>query len=92
MQMILLRAGQVGVLTEKQAGLRLGAFKKKYQLEEPGKLPAPPKRLGRLERLTYRALIDEEITTSRAAEILGTPSADVRAELRNWVDQESASG
>jgi Zn-dependent peptidase ImmA (M78 family)/transcriptional regulator with XRE-family HTH domain len=89
MQMILLRAGQAGILTEKQAGIQFGALKKKYPTEEPGKLPPAPKRLGRLERLTYRALIDEEITTSRAAEILGIPLAEVRDELRNWMDRES---
>jgi len=89
MQMILLRAGQCGILTEKQAGTQFGALKKKYPGDEPGQLPLAPSRLGRLERLTYRALMDEEITTSRGAEILGIPLAEVREQLRWWMERES---
>ena len=91
MQMIIVRAGQAGILTKEEYGRQLGMLNKKYQKEEPVKLPPVPKRLGRLARLTYRALAAEEITTSRAAEILEIPIADVRAKLRKWMDGKVSS-
>ena len=43
--------------------------------------------LTRLERLVYLALLREEITLSRAAEILGKPLVQVRTVFQQWLEE-----
>jgi len=83
MQTILVRAAQSGLITDKQAGAQIG-YIKKHKLDETFALPPLLITLDRLKRLTFTALINEEITASRAAEILETPLTEIREELSRW--------
>ncbi len=85
---IIRRAGQIGIISQKQMGQQLGVLNKKYPDVEEPQLP-PPSGLTRLERLVYLALIREEITASRAAEILGKSLVEAREELNRWMEEES---
>lgn len=82
----LIRAGQFGIISKKQMGQQIGVLKKKYPDREQPTLPKPSC-LNRLQRLTYQALLKEEITTSRAAEVLGESLTEVRQELRQWTEE-----
>jgi len=88
MQMVVTRAGQVGILTEAQAGKQFGWLKKKYGINEPYKLSDLPG-LSRLKKLTYTALLNGEITSTRASEILDLPLREVKKELSEWALQEA---
>ena len=89
MRTVLFRAGDLGLISKRQAGQQVGILNKTYGKEnEPVKLPVPkpeerPRR--RLERLTYRALLKEKITTSRAAEVLNQPLFEVRERLAEYL-------
>lgn len=87
MRTILFRAGALGIISQKQAGQQVGVLNKRFGIEnEPVILPEPSKvAQTRLERLTYRALLQEDISTSRAAEILGAPLSDIRRSLMNYL-------
>jgi hypothetical protein len=41
-----------------------------------------------LNRLVYQSLIEEKITTSRAAAVLGEPVYLVKEELGRWLSEE----
>ncbi len=86
-QTILIRANQVGILSQKTFNAQFGSFKKKFDKEEPGTLKKEQTGLTRLERLTYRALVEEKITISKAKEILGKPLSEIKKELVSWMDQ-----
>jgi len=87
MRTVLYRAAQTGLISKKQQGQQIGTLTKKYGKDkEPFDLPEP-NHLNRLERLVYQALINEEITTSRAAEILGKPFIEVRESLSKWLEE-----
>lgn len=81
MRTVVMRAGQLGLISQMQAGQQLGMLDKMFSRNnEPAQLPAlkqPP----RLRRLVFRALLDREITSSRAAEILGMSVIQVRKEM-----------
>lgn len=87
MRTVLLRAGNLELISKRQAGQQVGVINRDYGKEsEPVMLELPLNRpLGRLERLTYRALISEKITTSRAAEMLDKPLLDVRERLAAYL-------
>lgn len=87
MRTVLFRAGALGIITQKQAGQQVGILNKRFGVEhEPTALPEPQEvPQSRLARLTYRALLREEITTSRAAEILGAPLGEIRKHLANYL-------
>ncbi len=91
MRTVLLRAGYLDFISKRQAGQQIGILNKKFGKEdEKPKLPVPrPENtpIGRLERLTYRALVGEKITTSRAAEVLGKPLFEVRERLSKYLDK-----
>jgi Zn-dependent peptidase ImmA (M78 family)/DNA-binding XRE family transcriptional regulator len=84
---VLMRAADLGLISERQRGQQLGRLRAAYgAYEEPGdKLPRP-QGTQRLERLVMAALVNEEMTTSRAAEVLGRPLPDVRRELDRWLE------
>ena len=84
MRTILYRAEQVGIITKRQFGMQIGKLDKAYGKNAEGNPLPQPKAVRRLERLTYRALADDKITVSRAAEILGTSIIEVRNELAGW--------
>jgi Zn-dependent peptidase ImmA (M78 family)/DNA-binding XRE family transcriptional regulator len=87
MRTVLYRASQTGLISKKQQGQQIGTLNKKYgKDDEPFHLPEP-EHLNRLERLVYQALIKEEITTSRASEILGKPFIEVRESLTKWLEE-----
>ncbi|MEL6232036.1 MAG: XRE family transcriptional regulator [Cyanobacteria bacterium J06627_3] len=83
---ILYRAGQLGLITKKQQGQQIGVLKKKYGVNEQPKLPTP-EHLTRLERLVFLALLREELTVSRAAEVLDKHLMDIRQQLANWMEE-----
>lgn len=86
---VLYRAAQVGLITKKQCGQQMGSINKKYGNDH--EKPVLPKASGltRLERLTYLVLIKEDLTTSRAAEILDKPLVKVRQNLAAWMEDGS---
>jgi Zn-dependent peptidase ImmA (M78 family)/transcriptional regulator with XRE-family HTH domain len=86
---VVVRAHQAGIISQEQLGKQLGTIQKKHGVTEP-ELPALPKlsELGRIERLTFRALAQGLITVSRGAEILSKPLADVRSSLNDWMERE----
>ncbi|MGG6264341.1 ImmA/IrrE family metallo-endopeptidase [Leptolyngbya sp. AN03gr2] len=84
----LYRAEQAGLITKQQKGQQIGILNKKYGAEEElPKLPSP-QRLTRLKRLVYTALVKEEITASRAAEILEENLRIVQKDLLEWLHQD----
>jgi Zn-dependent peptidase ImmA (M78 family) len=86
MRTVLVRAEQAGLLSKKQTGQQIGAIDKKYgEHAEPVELPRSQIQT-RLTRLVFAALMDERITTSRAAEIMGRPLAEVGEELTRWIE------
>ena len=87
MRTVLFRAGELGLISKRQAGQQVGVLNKAHGKEsEPVTLHLPLERpLGRLERLTYRALIQEKVTTSRAAEVLDKPLLEVRERLSAYL-------
>lgn len=89
MRTILIRAYQVNVISPAQKRQQYDALDNKYgrTREEPALLP--PQTLRRLERLAYQALLKEEITTSRAAEIMGKSLVEVHNELQKWMVEGS---
>ena len=90
MRLVLIRANQVGMTPTTLKRQQYDALDKKYgPTKELPELP-PPRTLRRLERLVYQALLKEEITTSRAAEILGKPLVEVRRELQDWLEEGNA--
>jgi Zn-dependent peptidase ImmA (M78 family)/transcriptional regulator with XRE-family HTH domain len=87
---VLYRTAQLGLITKTQMGQQMGWLNKKYgRRDEAPKLPQPST-LTRLQRLTFRALVQEDITTSRAAEVLGWPLHTVRTQLKNWIEVDQS--
>lgn len=83
---VLRRAADFKLISKKQAGQQMGILHKQYGAEnEPGELQQP-NTLARLERLVFTALVQERITTSRAAEVLHRPLIEIRTELGKWMD------
>jgi Zn-dependent peptidase ImmA (M78 family) len=86
---VLFRAAELNLISRKQAGQQVGIINKEWGKEdEPYPLTLPSKdksATGRLERLTYTALLEDKITSSRAAEILGTRLSDVRSQLADYL-------
>jgi Zn-dependent peptidase ImmA (M78 family) len=91
MRTILIRANQVGMIPTTQKRQQYDALDKKYGPTKEEPVLPPPQTLRRLERLVYQALLKEEITTSRAAEILGKPLVEVRRELQGWLEEGDRS-
>lgn len=84
---IILRAGDVGLLTAKECGLQFGYLNKnKTDLMENNRLPQPAG-LRRLKRLTYKALLDGSITSSFAKELLDAKLSEIALELKDWQKQ-----
>lgn len=86
MRTVVLRAGDLGLISKHQAGQQVGVLNKRFGKEpEAPPLPEPQGTRGRLERLTYRALVNERITASRAAEVLGASLGEVRRQLADYL-------
>jgi Zn-dependent peptidase ImmA (M78 family)/DNA-binding XRE family transcriptional regulator len=88
MRTILVRAGQLGIITQRQAFQQIAKINAKYGKEDEPVNLKRPESLRRLNRLVYQALIEEKITTSRAAEVLGEPVYSVKEELGRWLSEE----
>lgn len=84
MRTVLMRAAQAGCISKEQAGRQIGSLNAKYGREKEDYPLDEPKRLTRLERLVYQALLEDELTALRAAEILSVPLAEVRQKLSSW--------
>lgn len=85
---ILRRAGELGLISQDQAGRQIGVLNRKYgPKSEPGQLP-PLKEPSRLQQLVFRALVDGQLTASRAAEILGTTVSHIRKEMEAWFEND----
>ncbi|MFN3337044.1 MAG: ImmA/IrrE family metallo-endopeptidase [Thermomicrobium sp.] len=87
---ILIRAAQLGYISERQKGQQIGALKKSNPpFGEPtvGALP-PPQDLSRMKYMVLGALVAEMISASRAAELLGKPLHQVREDLQAWAPED----
>jgi len=84
MRTILVRAGQLGIISTRQSFQQIAKINEKYGKEDEPVDLKPPESLRRLNRLVYQALIEEKITTSKAAEVLGEPVYTVKEELGRW--------
>jgi Zn-dependent peptidase ImmA (M78 family) len=88
---VLMRAADLNLISDRQRGQQLGKIRKEHGThDEPGEKLPKPLATKRLERLTMLALVSEEITTSRAAEILGEPLVTVRDKLARWLERAPA--
>ncbi|KAI9132598.1 XRE family transcriptional regulator [Acaryochloris sp. CCMEE 5410] len=83
------RAAQIGIISKKQCGQQIGVLNKKYGADREEPTLAKPEGLTRLERLIYRLLVNDELTASRAAEVLGTPLPEIRDILAKWMEEDS---
>lgn len=90
MRTVLMRAHQVGCISKEQAGRQIGSLNSKYGRDSEGAPLALPKHLSRLQRLVYRCLLSDEITTARAAEVLNLSIGEVRDQLEGWAEGERA--
>jgi len=86
MRTVLYRAAQAGIISQKQQGQQLGQLNKKHGLANEPVTLLDPEHLTRLERMVFLALLQDAITLSRAAEILGTPLMELRDTLNNWLE------
>lgn len=91
MRTILIRANQVGLIQFAQKKQQYDALDKKYGPTKEDPELSPPRTLRRLERLVFQALLMEEITTSRAAEILGKPLVEIHRKLQSWLEAGAVS-
>lgn len=90
MRTILVRAGQLGIISTRQSYQQIAKIDKQFGKEnEPYDL-TPSQSLRRLNRLVYQTLIEEKITTSKAAEVLGETVYAVKEELGRWLSEELA--
>lgn len=84
---VLMRAADLGLISERQRGQQLGKLTAAHgRLGEPGGELRAPQGTRRLERLVMVALLGEEMTTARAAEVLGQSHSEVREELARWLE------
>lgn len=87
MQTVVLRAHDVGLLTQKDCGMLLGYLRKhNIDLKDGNRLPALAG-LSRLKRLTYKALLNGSITTTFAKDLLDSKLSDIARELKEWEKQ-----
>ncbi len=86
---VVFRAGDLGLISKQQAGQQVGVINKLYGLndERPKLTTEEDERrpMGRLQRLTYRALLADRISESRAAEVLAVPLAEIRQQLQGYL-------
>jgi Zn-dependent peptidase ImmA (M78 family) len=84
---VLMRAADLKLISERQRGQQLGKLVAAHGRHgEPGDSLPRPQGVRRFERLVVVALIKEEITTSRAAEVLGQSHLAVREQLDRWLE------
>ena len=75
MQAWVYRAKDLGILSQAAAERLIRWFRREgWHRDEPGD-PIPPEEPGRMKRLVLRALAEDLISESRAAELLGMPLA-----------------
>jgi len=88
MRTVIVRAFQTGMTTRKLYGAQFS----KIQAElgnNTGSIELIRQDLRRLKRFVFTALLKEEITSSRAAEILGKPLPEILEELGLWLEEGS---
>jgi Zn-dependent peptidase ImmA (M78 family)/DNA-binding XRE family transcriptional regulator len=90
MRTILVRAEQLGIISSRQSFQQIAKINEKCGKEDEPYDLKPPESLRRLNRLVYQALIEEKITTSKAAEVLGESVYSVKEELGKWLSEEIA--
>jgi Zn-dependent peptidase ImmA (M78 family)/DNA-binding XRE family transcriptional regulator len=84
---VLMRAADLGLISERQRNQQFGKLTGAYgRFGEPGQTLPKPQGKRRLQRLVMVALLREEMTTSRASEVLGQPHPEVRDELARWLE------
>jgi Zn-dependent peptidase ImmA (M78 family)/DNA-binding XRE family transcriptional regulator len=88
MRTILVRAAQLDIISSRQSFQQIAKLNEKYGKVNEAVDLKPPGSLRRLDRLVYQALIQEKITTSKAAEVLGELVHAVRNELAKWLSEE----
>jgi len=90
MRTILVRAGQLGIISSRQSFQQIAKINEKFGKEDEPVVLKPPESLRRLNRLVFQALIEEKISASRAAETLGEPVHVIRDELAQWLSEDIA--
>ncbi|ADD67422.1 helix-turn-helix domain protein [Denitrovibrio acetiphilus DSM 12809] len=86
MRTILVRAAQVGIISNALCFKQIRAIDEKYgKKSEAGDLEK--KELRRLKRMVFVALVNEEISSSKAAEILERPLYEIKEELGQWLEE-----
>ncbi len=91
---VLTRAFQVGLIGKKQFGQQLGKLNQKYgkKAEEPPLLEGPEvKENKHLVELVFKLLVLEEISMSRASEVLGISLGEVERRYIDWLRGEDVS-
>ena len=84
---VLMRAADLSLISERQRNQQLGTLTKVHgRYGEPGGELPSPQGTRRLQRLVMVALLREEMTTSRAAEVLGQSHLEIRDELGRWLE------
>jgi Zn-dependent peptidase ImmA (M78 family)/DNA-binding XRE family transcriptional regulator len=84
---ILYRAEQAGIISKTQSGQQMGILNKQCGGKDKDLIESklqPPEPLTRMERMAYTALLEETISISRAAEILGEPTSKVAEVFKTW--------
>lgn len=75
------RLADLAIISQSEYALCMRMFSKRgWRRREPGK-PVEPEHTGRLERLVQRAVAEDIISVSRAADFLNRPLIEVRREL-----------
>lgn len=89
---MLMRLGQVGVLADHVVAYAFRTYARSWRHAEPDPIPdkqglAAFEKPRRFERLVYRALAEQLISTVRAAELLDKPVAEIEIGLRGPREQ-----
>jgi Zn-dependent peptidase ImmA (M78 family) len=86
MMAVLYRLGQCGILSEsKQKGYYIAFSKAKWRTKEPGE-PYPNEQTYLFKQMVYRALSEDYIGESKAAELIGVSLSTFHKERKLGVD------
>jgi len=88
MRTVLVRAAQVGTISQGLCKKQINTINAKYgDKKEPVELKKVE--LRRLKRMVFTALLNGQISSSRAAEILEKALYEIKEELGKWLEEET---
>ena len=90
MSAMIFRARDAGVLNQTNMGRLFGSFKKKGWLKQEPGAPLPKESPSGFKQYVFRALGEDQISESKAAELLGLGLAELRA--KRSVTDEAVNG